>query len=94
MEDLLALPEDEIKKLHNEISSYDCFAIRDGYILPEDLYEGYKSGKGKDIDMLLGSNKDETRYFILSIGEITNYFKGKLIYSLGLPILYDNYLKN
>jgi para-nitrobenzyl esterase len=93
MEDLLALSEDEIKKIHNEISSYDCFAIRDGYILPEDLYEGYKSGKGKDIDMLLGSNKDETRYFILSIGEITNYFKGKLIYSLGLPILYDNYLK-
>lgn len=91
MDDLLALSEDEIKQIHSEISSYDCYPIRDGNILPVDLYEGYKSGKGKEIDMLLGSNKDEMRYFILSMGEFTNYFKGKFLFTHGLPILYDNY---
>jgi para-nitrobenzyl esterase len=89
----MALSEDEIKKIHSEISSYDCFPIRDGNILPVDLYEGYKSGKGKEIDMLLGSNKDEIRYFILSMGEFTNYYKGKFLFTHGLPILYENYYK-
>jgi para-nitrobenzyl esterase len=93
MEDLMALSENEIKKIHSEISSYDCFPIRDGNILPVDLYEGYKSGKGKEIDMLLGSNKDEIRYFILSMGEFTNYYKGKFLFTHGLPILYENYYK-
>ena len=91
MDDLIALSEDDIKKIHSEISSYDCYPIRDGNILPQDLYEGYKSGKGKDIDMLLGSNKDEMRYFILNMGEFTNYYKGKFLFTHGLPILYDNY---
>lgn len=92
MQDLLALSEDEIKKIHNENSSYDCFAIRDGYILTEDLYQDYKSGKGKDIDMLLGSNKDETRYFILSMEEITNYFKAQFFYFFILMV-FQFYMK-
>jgi len=93
MDDLIALSEDEIKKIHSEISSYDCYPIRDGNILPMDLYEGFKSGKGKEIDMLLGSNKDEIRYFILNMGEFTNYYKGKFLFTHGLPILYENYYK-
>ena len=93
MDDLIVLSEDEIKKIHSEISSYDCYPIRDGNILPMDLYEGFKSGKGKEIDMLLGSNKDEIRYFILNMGEFTNYYKGKFLFTHGLPILYENYYK-
>ena len=93
MDDLMALSEDEIKKIHGEISSYDCYPIRDGNILPMDLYEGFKYGKGKEIDMLLGSNKDEIRYFILNMGEFTNYYKGKFLFTHGLPILYENYYK-
>jgi len=93
MDDLIALSEDKIKKIHSEISSYDCYPIRDGNILPVDLYEGYKSGKGKEIDMLLGSNKDEMRYYILSMGQFTNYYKGKFLFIYGLPILYENYYK-
>ena len=93
MDDLVALSEDKIKKIHSEISSYDCYPIRDGNILPVDLYEAYKSGKGKEIDMLLGSNKDEMRYFILSMGQFTNYYKGKFLFIHGLPILYENYYK-
>ena len=93
MDDLLALSEDEIKKIHSKISSYVCYPIRDGNILPVDLYEGLKSGKGKEIDMLLGSNKDEIRYFILNMGDFTNYYKGKFLFTHGLPILYENYYK-
>jgi len=93
MDDLVALSEDQIKKIHSKISSYDCYPIRDGNILPLDLYEAYKSGKGKEIDMLLGSTKDEMRYFILSMGQFTNNYKGKLLFTHGLPILYENYYK-
>ena len=93
MDNLVALSEDEIKKIHSKISSYDCYPIRDGNILPVDLYEAYKSGKGKEIDMLLGNTKDEMRYFILSMGQFTNNYKGKLLFTHGLPILYENYYK-
>ena len=93
MDDLMSLSEDKIMEIHDQISKYDSFAIRDGIVLPEDLYEAYKSGKGKDIDMLLGSNKDEMRYFILYLGESTYYYKGKFLYTHGLPIYFDNCYK-
>jgi len=91
MDDLLALSEDEIEEIYSDLG--DCYPVRDGNILPVDLYEDYKSGKGKDIDMFLGSNKDEMRYYFLSWGEMTNTFKGKLLFSHSLPILYENYYK-
>ena len=85
MEDLLSLSEEQIKKINDDIASYDHFAERDGNILPKDLYEAFKSRKTKNIDMLLGSNKDEIRFFINSMG--------KFFYTHGLPILFENNLK-
>lgn len=93
MEDLIALSEKEISKLNEEFDDYSNYAIRDGNILPLDLYEAYKNGKGKDIDMLLGTNKDEVRYWIKSMDYYTNYLSGKFIYIHGLPVLYENNLK-
>ena len=57
----LLTSEEKIKELNEDLNDYNNFPKRDGYILIGDLYDAYKSGKGKDIDMLLGSNKDELR---------------------------------
>ena len=48
------------------------------------LYEAYANGAAKDIDMLMGSNKDEARYWIGEVG-------GLLPYKIGMPIIYENY---
>ena len=68
-------------------------AERDGNILPEDLYEQYKNRKTKNIDILLGSTKDEVRYWLLSLNYIIKYVNGELIYKLGMSILYESDLK-
>ena len=93
MEDLLSLSEKKLIKINEDISDYDNFPERDGINLPIDLYGEYKSGKGKNIDMLLGSNQDEVRYWIKSMDYYTNLISGEIIFKLGAPILFENDLK-
>lgn len=83
MADLLALSEDEIKQLNESLNDYNNFPMRDGNILPSDLYAAYENGVVSDIDILIGTNADEVRYWI---GEIGN----ELIYMLTLPVMYEN----
>ena len=62
-----------------------------------DLYEVYKSGKGNDIDMLLGSNENEYNYWIKSFGssfssnKILSKLSGELLFRVGIPILFESY---
>ena len=89
MEDLVSISEAKIKEINEEINDYANYPERDGINLPLDLYEGYKSGKGKDIDMLLGTNKDEVRHWIKSMGYYSNLISGEFIYKHGMPALYE-----
>ena len=82
-----------MKELNEGLNDYNNFPKRDGYILIGDLYEAYKSGKGKDIDMLLGSNKDEVRYWINEFNEFLDSLSGYFIFKQLFPILYENNLK-
>ena len=66
MDDLLKLSEAKIKEIDKDTNSYNNFAVRDGIVLPLDLYEAYNNANLKDIDILLGNNKDEVRYWIRS----------------------------
>lgn len=103
MDDLIKLSEEELIKINNEIGDYDNFAIRDKNIVSTDLYEAYKSGKGKDIDILIGSNQDETKYWIKSLSYYSDFisslssslvFKvGEIIFKYGVIILYENNIK-
>ena len=93
MEDLLSLSEEKLVKIYKDIIDYSNFPERDGINLPIDLYGEYKSGKGKNIDMLLGSNQDEVRYWIKSLGSSTNLIIGEIIFKLGLPMLFESDLK-
>ena len=72
MEELEAIDEDRLRKINKKLNDHNIFPVRDGIILPEDLYEAYQGGKGAGIDMLIGTNADETRYWI---GEMGSWFQ-------------------
>ena len=93
MKDLINTPIDKLKEINEELNDYNNFLKRDGIILPEDLYGAYKSGKGSNIDMLLGSNKDEVRYWINEMGYYSIILSGMFIYEHGIPILFENNMK-
>jgi len=45
------------------------FPERDGKILPTDTWEAYANGAAKDIQILVGCNKDEMDFFVSSFGK-------------------------
>jgi len=92
MNELTAIDENKYKEINEELNDYNNFPKRDEFILPVDLYKEYELGKGKDIDMLLGSNKDEVRYWINEM-DYYSILSGKFIYEHGFPILFENNLK-
>ena len=44
------------------------FPERDGKYLPTDTYKAYEDGAAKDIEFLVGCNKDEMNFFVKSFG--------------------------
>ena len=86
MQDLLAMTEDELKTVNQKLNEFNNFPIRDGRIVPEDLYGAYEKGAGSNVDMMIGTNADEVRYWINEVG-------GEGRYRLSIPVLFENYLK-
>ena len=80
--DLIAIPEREIRKLNKGLNDYTNFPMRDGRILPEDLYAAYENPALADLDFMIGTNQDETRYWINDLG----YWNYRLMF----PFLYRN----
>ncbi|MDO5131581.1 MAG: carboxylesterase family protein [Eubacteriales bacterium] len=74
MEELAALDEDRIRAVNGKLNDHAVFPVRDGIVLPEDLYEAYRAGRGSGVDMLIGTNADETRYWIGEMGGWVNYW--------------------
>jgi len=103
MDDLTKLSEEELIKINNEIDDYANYAIRDKNTFSTDLYEAYKSGKGKDIDILVGSNQDEMKYWIKSFSYYSDFLNsissslaftvGEFVVKHGIIILYENNIK-
>ena len=81
MAELMALSEAEIVAVNRELNDFINFPERDGVVLPEDLYAAYAGGAGSDIEMLTGTNADESRYFIGEVG-------GYEVYTLAGPLVY------
>lgn len=86
MEDLLKLTEKQLKKINEKLNDYNNFPVRDGIVLPEDVFKAYEEGKASWVEMLSGTNADEARYFIDDVG-------GYAIYRLAGPILYKSILE-
>ena len=74
VDDLIKLSEDEIKKIINEFDKNIMnFPIRDGIVIPKDLYNESDKFDFKDIDFIIGTNKDEYRYWIKDLGGLDLY---------------------
>lgn len=64
---LQALSQNEIVALNDEVGEFFRFPERDGAVIPENPYsrfDGFNSG----IDMLIGSNADETCFWVDAMG--------------------------
>ena len=93
MRELAALPEETLRKVNEELNDYNNFPERDGVVLPEDPYLAWKDGSFSDIDMLIGTNADETRYWIREMGYYVPGIPGKTIYRHGIEVMFDNNVK-
>ena len=70
--DLQALSQDEIIALNDEVGEFYRFPERDGNLIPEDPYNRF-DGFNASIDMLIGSNSDESNYWIDVMGGEENF---------------------
>ena len=86
MQDLQKLSIKELRQLSGKISTIAYFPQRDGRILPLDLYAQYAAGASRHVDILMGTNADEVRYWM----EIVH---GEMFYRMEIPILYENNIK-
>ena len=86
MSDLLALSEEELKKLNENLNMYNNFPQRDGRLIPVNPYLSYQQGASKDVDILFGTNSEEMNYWI---GEIC----GIIPFRFTIPIKYENDMK-
>ena len=86
MAKLMALSEKELMALNEKLNAYNNFPQRDGRLIPLKPYEAYEAGKTAHIDMLLGTNSDETRYWVGETGGIVPY-------RFSIPVRFENDLK-
>ena len=83
MDGLMALSENELKRINEKLNEYNNFPQRDGRLIPLDPYAPYDSGATADVDLLIGTNANECNYWIGELG-------GIIPYSLGFPVRYEN----
>ena len=86
MRDLMLLSESRLMEVNEKLNYFNNFPQRDGVLIPEDPYAPYREGRTADIDMLIGTNADETNYWINEVG-------GIIPFRIGLPIQYENNLR-
>lgn len=70
--DLQALSQDDIIALNDKVGEFYRFPERDGELIPEDPYSRF-DGFNAGIDMLIGSNADEARFWIDAMGGEDNF---------------------
>ena len=76
MNTLLNLSEKEIIELNSKLNNWAMPPIRDEYIIPEDCFVAIDKGAFDGIDVLIGTNADEMRYWIQECGY---YFLFKIL---------------
>ena len=68
MDYLLNLSEEEIINLNERVDHSIYAPMRDGYIIPEDCYGEIERGAYDGIDLIIGSNRDEVKYYRILFG--------------------------
>ena len=86
MDELSMLSEDILKKANRKLNPYNNFPERDGIVLPEDPYGAYERGEAFPVSMMIGTNEDELRYWILDL-------ESELRYRLMSEVMLKNVLR-
>lgn len=86
MDDLIKLDESELKRILGVLDQLNNFPMRDKRIIPEDPYAPYLAGETTDIDIMIGTNRNECNYWISEIG-------GMIPFRFGVPVNYENKLR-
>ena len=79
----MSLSESDLMRLNEKLNQYNNFPQRDGVLIPKDPYLPYNNGETADIDMLIGTNSDEARYWVGEIGGIVPY-------RFSIPVKFEN----
>ena len=66
--DLLKVDGEKLLEVASAVLFLHQFPERDGKILPADPFEAYANGAAKNIEILVGCNKDEMDFFVSSFG--------------------------
>ncbi len=66
--DLMKIDADKLLEAASDLLFLCQFPERDGKYLPKDTYEACANGVVRDIDFLIGCNKDEMDFFVYSFG--------------------------
>jgi para-nitrobenzyl esterase len=86
MDSLMRLSEEQLIVLNAKLNFYNNFPQRDGRLIPLDPYEPYRLGATKDVDILIGTNADESNYWVEEIGGIVPF-------RFGIPVKFENDLR-
>ncbi len=93
MDELMALSEEKLMELNEALNDSNNFPERDGIVLPEDLYRAWENEALADIDILVGTNSDECRYWVLEMGYYAPILPKAFVYKISMPFMYENNLK-
>ena len=86
MDRLMRLSEKQLMSLNKKLNMYNNFPQRDGQLIPLDPYAPYAEGATADVDILIGTNADESRYWVGEIG-------GLIPFRFSIPIKFENDLR-
>lgn len=92
MEELQALSEEKLRALIKKLCDFSNFPERDGVVLPNDLYSAWEATELSQIDLLIGTNADEVRYWVREMGYYLPGSPGLFLYTHLFPMLYENNL--
>lgn len=92
MDELMALDEAALMQANVKLNYYNNFPERDGIVLPVDLYGAWERKALKDIDLLIGTNADESRYWIREMGYYVRIIPGFALYKHGGRVMFENNL--
>lgn len=67
VDDLLALSGERLAEIGGELGDWYNYPIRDGKALPEDIQTAFNNADLTGVDILIGSNRDESKYWILDL---------------------------
>ena len=93
MDELVALDEETLMELNEDLNDSNNFPERDGVVLKEDLYAAWENNELDDIDIMVGTNADKIRHWITEMEYYVPVFPGLFLYKILLPFMYENNLK-